>query len=202
MICDETITGFGRTGEWWACDHWRVAPDIVTFAKGVTSGITPFSGLTVSGPVADVFMAAPDGFPFGHTFSGNPLGCAVAAESIRVLRDERLIERAAVAGERMRAGLEQIAAASDHVGQVRGRGLLLGVELVTDPQTCRPLAGGSAALTAAARERDLLVYSCPTPLNDLVVESVLLAPPLVTSDADLDEMVGRFAESVAMLGRR
>jgi taurine---2-oxoglutarate transaminase len=199
LICDETITGFGRTGTWWGCDHWGVAPDIMTFAKGVTSGVTPFSGLAVAGPVADVFMAAPEGFPFGHTFSGNPLGCAVAAETIRVLRDEHLVERAAVAGRRLRAGLDALAADSAIIGSVRGRGLLQGLELVTDRETRQPLAGGAGRLTALARERDLLVYSCPTPLHDLVVEAVLLAPPLVTSDEDLDDMLARLADAVAAL---
>jgi adenosylmethionine-8-amino-7-oxononanoate aminotransferase len=200
LICDETITGFGRTGTWWGCDHWNVAPDIMTFAKGVTSGVTPFSGLAVAGPVADVFMAAPEGFPFGHTFSGNPLGCAVAAETIRVLRDEQLVQRSALAGQRLRAGLETLAASSPFIGDVRGRGLLLGLELVTDRESLQPLAGGAGRLTALARDRDLLIYSCPTPLHDQVIEAVLLAPPLVTSDEDLDEMVTRLADAVTELG--
>ena len=74
MICDETITGFGRTGEWWGSSHWRGKPDIVTFGKGVTSGVTPFSGMIVAGNVADVFLERPEGFPWGHTFSGNSSG--------------------------------------------------------------------------------------------------------------------------------
>ena len=201
MICDETITGFGRTGQWWGSNHWQVSPDIVTFAKGVTSGITPFSGLAVSGPVADVFMAAPEGFPFGHTFSGNPLGCAVAAESIRVLREEQLVERAATSGARLRAGLTAIAAGSPHIGQVRGLGLLQGIELVTDRESLQPLAGGAARLTALARDRQMMIYACPTPLNGQVVESVLLAPPLVATDADIDEILGRLDEAVAQLTR-
>ena len=85
LVFDETITAFGRTGEWFAADHWPEArPDIITFAKGVTSGIVPFSGVLVSGPVAGLFEQSPQGFPYGHTFSGYPLGCAVAAEAIRV----------------------------------------------------------------------------------------------------------------------
>jgi len=201
MICDETITGFGRTGQWWGCDHWQVAPDIVTFAKGVTSGITPFSGMAVAGPVADVFMAAPDGFPFGHTFSGNPVGCAVAAESIRVLRDEGLVDRAAVLGERLRRGLEAIADGSPQIGQVRGRGLLQGVELVADRTSLDPLPGGSTRLTALAREQALMIYSCPTPLGPRVVESVLLAPPLTATDRDVDDILERLALAVSRLDR-
>ena len=141
------------------------------------------------------------GFPFGHTFSGNPLGCAVAAESIRVLREEQLVERAATSGARLRAGLTAIAAGSPHIGQVRGLGLLQGIELVTDRESLRPLAGGAARLTALARDRQMMIYACPTPLNGQVVESVLLAPPLVATDADIDEILGRLDEAVAQLTR-
>ncbi|MFZ0323956.1 MAG: aspartate aminotransferase family protein [Actinomycetes bacterium] len=199
LICDETITGFGRTGRWWAVDHWAVAPDLLTFAKGVTSGITPFSGLVVSQRLADVFNTSAQGFPYGHTFSGNPLGCAVAAETIRVIRDESLLDHGSLMGARLRAGLDELAATNSVVGQVRGKGLLQGVELVRDPDTREPLAGASARLTALALERGLLVYACPTPLGDRVVEAVLLAPPLVVTEDDIDEILGRFGAALEEL---
>ena len=123
-------------------------PDIATFAKGVTSGMTPMSGMAVAGHIADVFAATPDGFPWGHTFSGNPLGCAVACEVIRTIREDGLVENARAMGDRLRAGLDRIAAGSPHIGQVRGRGLLQGLELVTDRNSLEPLPGGSGRLTA------------------------------------------------------
>lgn len=199
MICDETITGFGRTGEWWASDHWEGKPDIVTFAKGVTSGITPFSGMAVAGEVADVFLARPEGFPFGHTFSGNPLGCAIAAEVIRTIRDEGLIERGRALGERLRAGMDEIAASSPHVGQVRGKGLLQGMELVTDRDSLEPLEGASNRLAAFAKERGLMIYSCPTPLGRRTIEAVMLAPPLIVDEADIDEILERLADAMRKL---
>ncbi len=195
LICDETITGFGRTGEWWGADHWGLRPDILTFAKGVTSGVVPFSGIAVSDEIATVFQAR-DGFAWGHTFSGNPLGCAVAAETIRTIGEEGLIYRSRELGARLREGVEAIAADSEMIGQVRGRGLLVGMELVTDRDTLTPLPDGSAYLTRLAREQGLLIYSCPTPLNDIVVESVLLAPPLVVSEDDVDEILERLARAV------
>lgn len=200
MICDETVTAFGRTGAWFAVDHWGVRPDIVTFAKGVSSGMTPMSGMAVAGHVADVFMAAPDGFPWGHTFSGNPLGCAVACEVIRTIREEGLLERARTMGDRLRAGLDRIAAGSEHIGQVRGRGLLQGLELVADRATLEPLAGGSGRLTGLARDRRLMVYSCPTPLGRRTVEAVMLAPPLIVDEADIDAILERLAAAVDALG--
>jgi adenosylmethionine-8-amino-7-oxononanoate aminotransferase len=199
MICDETITGFGRTGEWWASSHWQGKPDIVTFAKGVTSGITPFSGMAVSEKVADVFLARPEGFPWGHTFSGNPLGCAIAAEAIRTIRDEDLISRGRALGKRLRAGMDEIAATTQHVGQVRGRGLLQGMELVTDRDSLEPLAGASDRLAAFAKDRGLMIYSCPTPLGQRTIEAIMLAPPLIVKEADIDEILGKLTDAVRKL---
>jgi adenosylmethionine-8-amino-7-oxononanoate aminotransferase len=199
MICDETITGFGRTGAWWGSTHWGFTPDVVTFAKGVTSGVTPFSGLAVAAHVAEVFAQSPDGFSWGHTFSGNPLGCAVAAEVIRTIRDDDLVGNAQRMGQRLAEGLRRIQAASPHVGQVRGRGLLQGMELVVDREALEPLPGGSSRLTALARERGLLAYPCPTPLGRRTIEAVMLAPPLIVTSEDVDLIVDRMADAVSAL---
>ena len=199
MICDETITGFGRTGEWWGSSHWEGKPDIVTFAKGVTSGITPFSGMAVAGNIAEVFLSKPEGFPWGHTFSGNPLGCAIAAEAIRTIRDDDLISRGRALGERLRAGMETIAASSPHVGQVRGKGLLQGMELVTDRDSLEPLADASDRLAAFAKELGLMIYSCPTPLGRRMLEAIMLAPPLIVDEADIDEILERLADALRKL---
>lgn len=201
MICDETVTGFGRTGTWWAVDHWAVQPDMISFAKGVTSGVTPFSGLAISGTIADVFAAAPEGFPFGHTYSGNPVGCAVAAEVIRTIRDDGLLENSFEMGKRLHQGLVEIADRSAHIGQVRGRGLLQGLELVTDRESLEPLAGSSYRLAGLARDRHMMIYSCPTPLGDRVIEAVMLAPPLTIGAQDVDEIVERLSGAVEELDR-
>ena len=199
MICDETVTGFGRTGQWWGVDHWGVQPDMVSFAKGVTSGVTPFSGLAISGTIADVFAAAPEGFPFGHTYSGNPVGCAVAAEVIRTIRDDGLLENATEMGKRLHEGLVEIAHSSPRIGQVRGRGLLQGLELVTDKDSLEPLTGASYQLAALARDRHLMIYPCPTPLRNRVIEAVMLAPPLTINERDVDEIVNRLGDTVRAL---
>ncbi|MFL6178915.1 MAG: aspartate aminotransferase family protein [Actinomycetes bacterium] len=201
MICDETVTSFGRTGKWWAVDHWNVQPDIATFAKGVTSGVTPFSGLAMTGAIADVFSAAPEGFPYGHTYSGNPIGCAVAAEVIRTIQDDDLLTNSQQMGKRLRQGLDVIAERSPHIGQVRGRGLLQGLELVRDTETLAPLSGGSYMLQKLALERQMMIYSCPTPLSDLVIEAVMLAPPLTIDEHDVDEILNRLSDSVDQLDR-
>ncbi len=196
MICDETITGFGRTGTWFGIEQWGVAPDVITFAKGVTSGVVPFSGMLVAGAVADVLMASPDGFPVGHTFSGYPLGCAVAAEMVRIIRDEDLLTNARVMGDRLRAGLDQLASGNPHVGQVRGLGLLQGIEFVEDCERLEPRPGAAARVAAAARDQQLMIYSCPTALGSRVIESVLLAPPLNITSTDVDLILDRLSDAI------
>lgn len=202
MICDETVTGFGRTGQWWALDHWGVQPDIVSYAKGVSSGVTPFSGLAMSGTIADVFAAAPEGFPYGHTYSGNPVGCAVAAEVIRTIGDDDLLANSTEMGKRLNAGLVEIAERSPHIGQVRGRGLLQGLELVTDKESLEPLDGASYRLAGLARDQNLMIYSCPTPLGERVIEAVMLAPPITIDERDVDEIVSRLGDAVEALSLR
>ena len=196
LVFDETITAFGRTGEWFAADHWPEArPDIITFAKGVTSGIVPFSGVLVSGPVAELFEQSPQGFPYGHTFSGYPLGCAVAAEAIRVIRDEDLVAESRRKGALLRVGLDGLE--SQRIGDVRGLGLLQGLELVTDRETLAPPPGAASRLVAACRERGLMIYSCPTPMGATTLEAVMLAPPLTITDAELDEVVAILGDALA-----
>jgi adenosylmethionine-8-amino-7-oxononanoate aminotransferase len=198
LVFDETITAFGRTGEWFAACHWREAtPDIITFAKGVTSGIVPFSGVLVSGHVAELFETSPEGFPYGHTFSGYPLGCAVAAEAIRVIRDEDLVAESRRKGGVLRARLDLLASSSPHVGDVRGLGLLQGLELVEDCETLAPSPGAAARLVKACRERGLMIYSCATPNGMTTIEAVMLAPPLTISDDELDEVAAILGEALA-----
>ena len=172
LVFDETITAFGRTGEWFAACHWPDAtPDIITFAKGVTSGIVPFSGY--------------------------PLGCAVAAEAIRVIRDEGLVAESRRKGALLRERLDALAASSPQIGDVRGLGLLQGLELVQDRETLAPSPGAAARLVKACRERGLMIYSCPTPLGATTIEAVLLAPPLTIADAELDEVVAILGDALS-----
>ena len=198
LVFDETITAFGRTGEWFAACHWPDAtPDVITFAKGVTSGIVPFSGVLVSGQVAEAFEQSPEGFPYGHTFSGYPLGCAVAAEAIRVIRDEDLVAEARRKGALLRDRLDALAAASPRIGDVRGLGLLQGLELVEDLETLAPPPGAASRLVAACRERGLMIYACPTPMGATTIEAVMLAPPLTIADSELDEVVAILGDALA-----
>jgi 4-aminobutyrate aminotransferase-like enzyme len=115
---------------------------------------------------------------------------------IRVIRDERLLDNAAEMGARLRTGLEQLAASSPHVGQVRGMGLLQGIELVEDRERLAPRAGATARVVAAAREQHLMIYSCVTRVGSRVVEAVMLAPPLNISEDDVDIILARLEGAI------
>ena len=157
----------------------------------------PFSGVLVSGAVAELFERSPEGFPYGHTFSGYPLGCAVAAEAIRVIRDEDLVAESRRKGALLRERLDALAAASPRIGDVRGLGLLQGLELVQDRETLAPPPGAAARLVAACRARGLMIYACPTPLGATTIEAVMLAPPLTIADAELEEVVAILGDALA-----
>ena len=157
----------------------------------------PFSGVLVRGEVAEVFEQSADGFPYGHTFSGYPLGCAVATEAIRVIRDEDLVAEARRKGALLRERLDALAALSPCIGDVRGLGLLQGLELVQDRESLAPPPGAAARLVSACRERGLMIYACPTPMGATTIEAVMLAPPLTITEAELDEVAEILGEALA-----
>jgi len=134
LICDEVMTGFGRTGTWFAVDHWDVVPDLLTFAKGVNSGYVPLGGVLISEPIADYFEDRV--YPGGLTYSGHPLACAAAVATITAMRDEGMVEHAAWLGrEVLGPGLRALAERHPSVGEVRGLGVFWAVELVRDRAT-------------------------------------------------------------------
>ena len=137
LIADEVMTGFGRTGRWFGVDHWGVRPDLLVAAKGATSGYWPFGFVAASGTVHETIVDGP-GFVHGFTYSHSPVGAAVAGEVLRILEDESLVEASARKGERLRDLLT--AALGDHraVGDIRGRGLMIGLELVEDRERREP----------------------------------------------------------------
>jgi adenosylmethionine-8-amino-7-oxononanoate aminotransferase len=192
LIADEVITGFGRTGRWFGLEHYGVEPDIMQFAKGITSGYVPLGGIGVSDKVREVINGVPPGMRWMHayTYSGHPTCCAVALANIDILERERLVERAAAGGARLLEklrGLETM----EGVGHVRGQGLMAAVEVVAD-KTTKQLFPAEAGLTQrlmdALLERGLYTR--------VTMDCICLAPPLVTSDALLDRMVDTVRETI------
>ena len=153
MILDEVMAGFGRTGRWFALEHWDVTPDLITFAKGVNSGYVPLGGVIVSDAIAETF--AERVYPGGLTYSGHPLACAAAVATIEAMRDEDMVAHADRIGkEELGPGLRDLADRHPSVGEVRGLGVFWAVELVKDPQSREPLApygGTSEAMQQTVR---------------------------------------------------
>ena len=186
LILDEVMAGFGRTGRWFACDHWDVVPDIITTAKGINSGYVPLGAMTVR---QHVYEAIKDRFfAGGLTYSGHPLACAVGVASIEAFREEGVVENAAAMGAYLAEALPELAARHPSVGEVRGLGLFWGLELVRNRETREPLvpfnAGGEAAepvfrITKACLERGLYPF---------VHWNVLaITPPLTITREELEE---------------
>src|SRR5256714_4687280 len=157
LIADEVITGFGRTGKWFALGHWGVEPDLVSFAKGVTSGYLPLGGVIATKRGHEAIESGPADRKFMHaaTYSGHPVCCAVGLRNVEIIETEGLVERAAVMGRRLLARLEGLRD-PPVVGDVRGLGMKCGVELVTDRNSKAPALGLGARVTREALARGLL----------------------------------------------
>jgi putrescine aminotransferase len=185
LIADEVICGFGRTGEWFGSDSFGIEPDFMTMAKGLSSGYLPISGVMVHDRIAETFIEKGGEFSHGFTYSGHPVACAVAAENIRILRDEGIVARVGSdTGPYLQARLRELA---DHplVGEVRGIGMVAGIELVADKVARRSFdekrrVGGICR--DFALDKGLIMRA----IRDIMV----LSPPLVISRAEIDELVG------------
>ncbi|HWR81251.1 MAG TPA: aspartate aminotransferase family protein [Pseudomonas sp.] len=185
FVADEVICGFGRTGEWFGSDYYGNQPDLMTIAKGLTSGYIPMGGLIVSDKVASVLHEGGD-FNHGFTYSGHPVAAAVALENLRILRDEKIIERVRQeTGPYLQKRLRELA---DHplVGEVRGVGMLGAIELVQNKQT----------RTRFPSERSAgMVCRGHCFANGLIMRAVgdtmIIAPPLVISKEEIDELVSK-----------
>ena len=189
LIADEVITGFGRTGKWFALGHWGVEPDLVSFAKGVTSGYLPLGGVIASKRVHDAIESAPTDRKFMHaaTYSGHPVCCAVGLRNVEIIESEGLVERAAVMGQRLLTRLEGLRDLPV-VGDVRGLGMMCGVELVTDRMTKAPALGLGARFTREALARGLLPRIRTGGADPTIGDTICLAPPLSTPTEVLDRI--------------
>jgi putrescine---pyruvate transaminase len=203
LVDDEVITGFCRTGRWFALSHWNVKPDILTFAKGVTSGYLPLGGIIVSRAIKDVMdsVKPEDRWMHAYTNSGHPTCCAVALKNIEIMEREHLSENAAKMGDRLLAGLT--AAFGDHpnTGDIRGgKGLIAAVEFVDDRTTKKNFPGGlrfAATLKGEMIKRGVITRTRPAAGPHPATGDILLfAPPLVITEAEIDELVSVARESV------
>jgi adenosylmethionine-8-amino-7-oxononanoate aminotransferase len=197
LVADEVMTGFGRTGRWFASEHWGLRPDILTAGKGAASGYWPLGLAACSGEIHDTIAST--GFTHGFTYSHHAAGAAAGSAVMRVMRERGLVEASARQGRRLSGALAAELGGHPAVGDIRGRGLLVGIELVEDRASRAPVPR-SARLTervvAQARDVGLLVYPSTGCADGTDGDVVLLGPPLVVSDAEVDEIAALTATAV------
>jgi 4-aminobutyrate aminotransferase len=195
LMLDEIYTGFGRTGRWFACEHWGVVPDVMMVGKGLTGGF-PFSACIGTDAVMDHWPRSAGEALHTSTFLGHPVGCAAALASMSVLREERLVERSAQLGARMFARLVDLAADHPNVGEVRGRGMLIGMEMVRDRTTREPAPELAGRLVVEGLRRGVLL------LGGGVFGNVLsLSPPFVLTDEQATHALAIIGESLEEMRR-
>jgi adenosylmethionine-8-amino-7-oxononanoate aminotransferase len=189
LVFDEVMTGLGRTGRWFGGDVEGVTPDMIVLGKGMSAGYTPMAAVIARTPIMQAVAEASDVAQFGHTYSANPLSAATCLAVLDYLEDHDLVSAAHERGTVLRADLERLAFHHEIIGDVRGRGLLLGIELVADRATRRrfpPEVQVADRLVQAAFERGLLVYPAALPEGG---DSVLIAPPLTISPTEVDHLL-------------
>ena len=194
-IADEVMAGFGRAGEWFAVDHWDVAPDLIAFAKGSNSGYVPLGGVIISEQIAATF--AERVFPGGLTYSGHPLACAAVIASINAMRDEGIIDNARrIGADVLGPGLRELADRHPSVGEVRGLGVFWALDLVTDKETREPLAPYGATspamneLVAACKSRGMLPFAN--------FNRVHVVPPCTITDEEAKEGLAVLDEALTV----
>ncbi|MEZ5378431.1 MAG: aminotransferase class III-fold pyridoxal phosphate-dependent enzyme [Acidimicrobiales bacterium] len=198
LIADEVMTGFGRTGKWFACEHWGVRPDIITAGKGASSGYWPLGLCMASGEIFDTVERAAN-FVHGFTWSHHPIGAAVANAVLGVLKQEYLVDTAGPKGEHLRSLLTNRLGDHPNVGDIRGLGLLCAVEFVADRATKAPFdqPGTAQRVTDACFDHALTVYPCGSAVDGAIGDAVLIGPPLSVTTDELTEMADRLAAGVA-----
>lgn len=192
FIADEVMTGWGRTGSMWGIQHWNVTPDIVATAKGMTAGYTPLSAIIARDSIWAVLEKNHSPFKAGHTLNANAVSCAGALAVIRYMLDNHLTENSCQRGEQALQGLGALMEKHPMVGDVRGKGLMFGLELVADQDTKRPFTPGqhaSLALESAALKRGLVTYPCTGTIDGSLGDMMLMAPPLVISVGQINDIL-------------
>jgi adenosylmethionine-8-amino-7-oxononanoate aminotransferase len=199
LIFDEVMCGMGRTGTLHACEQEGVAPDLMAIAKGLGGGYQPVGAVLVGSRVIDAIAAGSGFFQHGHTYIGHPVACAAALAVQQVLARDHLVERCAVQGARLRRELDDAFSRHENVGEVRGRGLFQAIELVADRSTKEPFDPGlklAARVRKSAMELGMLCYPMGGTIDGARGDHVLLAPPFIISDDELDLLLERLVEAV------
>ena len=196
LIADEVITGFGRTGKMFACEHWGVTPDIMTVAKGITSGYIPMGGAITTKAVADAFVGSPrSSFRHVITFGGHPVAAAAALRNIQIMEDEDLPGNSARMGSYLLDGLKELKEKHPMIGDVRGLGLFCGIDVVADRETKETFSAEADVgnrLTQGFADNGLILRGS---------DAMNVAPPLCVTSGEIDEIVGTMDRVFTQVGR-
>lgn len=199
LILDEVMSGMGRTGHLFACAEDGIVPDIITVAKGLGAGYQPIGAMIASSRIYDAIVAGSGFFQHGHTYMGHATACAAALAVQQVIERDNLLANVLARGEQLRNELRSALAGHPNVGDVRGRGLFVGVEFVQDRQskaTLDPARKTHALLKKQAMQNGLMMYPMGGTIDGVHGDHVLLAPPFICTAADISEIVSRFTGTV------
>jgi adenosylmethionine-8-amino-7-oxononanoate aminotransferase len=202
LIYDEVMSGAGRTGAFVAAEHWGITPDIMVLSKGFAAGYAPLGAMAAPDRLVEPVLDA-GGFLHGYTYAGNPLACAAGLAVLAEIDRQDLIANAATRGESLLRRLEALKDRFPFVGDVRGKGLLTALELVADRETMAvlpPQLNAHARVVELAYERGLIVYSRRT-RGGMEGDHVMVCPPMIVTEAQLDELVGMLAAALAAFAR-
>jgi len=205
FIADEVMTAWGRTGKLWGIDHWDVTPDIIATAKGMTSGYTPLSAIIARDHIWSVLEKNHSPFKAGHTLNANVVSCAGAIVAINYILKNRLVENSTERGLQALAGLRKIMENHPIIGDVRGKGLMFGFEFVQDKASKEPFPPGlkvSLLLEEAALRGGLVTYPCTGTVDGTTGDMTLMAPPLIITTDQMDDLLNILDESIGEVERR
>ncbi|HEX6296588.1 MAG TPA: aminotransferase class III-fold pyridoxal phosphate-dependent enzyme, partial [Burkholderiales bacterium] len=199
---DEVMCGMGRCGTLWAFEQEGIVPDLVTIAKGLGAGYQPIGAVLVAKKVSDAIQAGSGFFQHGHTYIGHAAACAGALAVQKRLHDDRVLGRVAPMGHSLERRLRKAFTEHPHVGDIRGRGLFWGLELVEDRDTKRPFDPKlrmHARVKRAALAAGLLCYPMGGTIDGVRGDHVLIAPPFIVEDAQLDELADKLSRAITSL---
>ncbi|MGN1401075.1 MAG: aspartate aminotransferase family protein [Bacillus sp. (in: firmicutes)] len=202
FIADEVMTGIGRTGTMLGCDHDGVIPDIAALGKGLSGGYTPIAATMISEEIFSTIQKGSNSIMSGHTFSSNPLSAAVSSAVLSYIRSHNLMEQVEAKGDMLTAGMRELQETYSIIGDIRGKGLLLGLEFVKNRETKEPFGRDmniTGALVEIARKYGLLIYPAQAGSDGVNGDGCIIAPPLTVTYTEMRELLSRLSKSISEL---
>ena len=204
LIADEVMTGCGRTGKNFCVDHWDVVPDIIATAKGLAAGYVPTGGIIAKNSIVEAIKTGSGAFGHGHTYNGNPMSAAAVIAVFKYMKEHEVVKNAAKMGELLGAGLKKIGSENPIVGDVRGKGLMWGFELVKDKGTRESFdkVGIANTATKECADRGLIIYPGSGQVDGLTGDNFMIAPPLIINETQVNELLEKLSAGLAAAAKK